>query len=69
MVSGAPAAKAGLAAGDVIVGVDGRAGQLAHRATGPHGRYKVGQRVTIAWLGVNGQRHSTSLVLIQGPNL
>jgi len=25
--------------------------------------------VTVAWLGVNGQRHSSSLMLIQGPNL
>ena len=26
----------------------------------------MGQKVTIAWLAVNGQRHSSSLTLIQG---
>ncbi len=69
VVSGAPAEKAGLAAGDVIVGVDGHTVNSPTALTGRMAVYKVGQTVTIAWLGVNGQRHSTSLVLIQGPNL
>ena len=69
VVSGAPAEKAGLAAGDVIVGVDGHTVGSPTALTGRMAVYKVGQKVTIAWLGVNGQRHSSSLMLIQGPNL
>jgi S1-C subfamily serine protease len=69
VVSGAPAEKAGLAAGDVIVGVDGHTVDSPTALTGQMAVYKVGQKVTVAWLGVNGQRYSSSLTLIQGPNL
>jgi len=31
--------------------------------------HRVGQSVTIAWLNVNGQRHSSSLTLVAGPNV
>ena len=69
MVSGAPAQKAGLAAGDVIVGVDGHTITSPVALTVQMDQRKVGQKVTIAWLAVNGKRYSSSLTLIQGPNL
>jgi S1-C subfamily serine protease len=68
-VSGAPAQKAGLAAGDVIVSVDGRAVTSPTMLTARLGLHKVGDNVSISWLGENGQRHSSSLKLIQGPNV
>jgi S1-C subfamily serine protease len=69
VVSGAPAQKAGLAAGDVIVGVDGHAITSPIMLTTQMGLHKVGDKVTIAWLAVDGQRHTSSLTLIQGPNV
>jgi S1-C subfamily serine protease len=69
VVSGAPAQKAGLAAGDVIVSVDGRAVTSPTMLTARLGLHKVGDNVSISWLGENGQRHSSSLKLIQGPNV
>jgi len=69
VVSGSPAQKAGLAAGDVIVGVDGHSITSPIMLTTQMNLHKVGQKVTVDWLAVNGQRHSSSLTLIQGPNV
>ncbi len=69
VVSGAPAQKAGLAAGDVIVSVDGHSITSPIMLTTQMNLHKVGQKVTVDWLAVNGQRHSSSLTLIQGPNV
>jgi S1-C subfamily serine protease len=69
VVSGAPAQKAGLSAGDVIVGVDGHSITSPVLLTTQMNLHKVGQKVTVDWLAVNGRRHSSSLTLIQGPNV
>ena len=69
VVSGSPAQKAGLAAGDVIVEVDGRAITSPLALTAQMGRHKVGDKVTTIWLGEDGRRHASSLKLIQGPNI
>ena len=69
VVSGAPAEKVGLAAGDVIVSVDGHAVSSPTALTAQLDRHKVGDRVTISWVGANGQHHSSSVKLIQGPNV
>ena len=69
VVSGAPAQKAGLATGDVIVSVDGHDIASPVALTVQLDRRKVGQKVTIAWVAVNGKHYSSSLTLIQGPNL
>jgi S1-C subfamily serine protease len=69
VVSGAPAQKAGLVAGDVIVAVDGHGITSPTALTTEMNLHRVGQSVTIAWLNVNGQRHSSSLTLVAGPNV
>jgi S1-C subfamily serine protease len=69
VVSGTPAEKAGLAEGDVIVSVDGRAISSPDMLTARLDLHKVGDRVTVSWLDQNGQRHSSTVKLVQGPNV
>jgi S1-C subfamily serine protease len=65
--SGSPASTAGLAAGDVIVGVDG------HHVRSPLGLQKVlgqhhpGDQVRISWITGNGGSRSATVTLIRGP--
>lgn len=65
--SGTPAEKAGVVAGDTIVGVDsttiGSASQLRDALT-PH---KPGDTVTLVWRDSSGTRHQASVTLAAGP--
>jgi len=68
VVSGGPAAKAGLAAGDVITSVDG------HPVTSQSSLRHVmvndvtpGQSVTVGYTASSGQQHSVTVVLGTGP--
>ena len=68
VVSGGPAAKAGLAAGDVITSVDG------HPVTSQSSLRHVmvndvtpGQSVTVSYTASSGQQHSVTVVLGTGP--
>jgi S1-C subfamily serine protease len=69
VVSGSPAARAGLAAGDVITSVDG------HQVTSQTALQHVmdtdvtpGQSVTVGYTTSTGQQHSVTVVLASGPS-
>lgn len=68
VASGSPAAGSGLAAGDVITGVDGRGvtSQSSLQAVMVND-VKPGQTVTIQYTDSAGQSHTTSVVLTSGP--
>jgi S1-C subfamily serine protease len=68
VVSGGPAARAGLAAGDVITSVDG------HQVRSQSALQRVmvtdvtpGQSVTVGYTTATGQQHSVTVVLASGP--
>jgi S1-C subfamily serine protease len=67
VVDGAPAAKAGLAQGDVITALGGHAvdspDALGSLLAGTH----PGDRVSLTWVGQDGQQHSTTVQLGNGP--
>jgi S1-C subfamily serine protease len=67
VASGSPAAAAGLRAGDTIVSVAGKSiggvDELQPALDGFH----PGDRVAIAWLDSNGQRHDATITLMAGP--
>jgi S1-C subfamily serine protease len=67
VVSGSPAAAAGLAAGDVIIELGGNAvtsqASLGLLLQGDHG----GQSVSLVWLDPHGGRHQATVVLAAGP--
>ena len=66
-IAGAPAAQAGLAAGDTITAVNASpvtsASQLSEVLKG----YRPGDSVTISWTDGAGATNSATVVLIQGP--
>jgi S1-C subfamily serine protease len=64
---GTPAAKAGLAAGDVIVSVNGQAVSSANALSTIMRRYHPGDKVSLTWVDTNGQRHSATITLAAGP--
>ena len=67
VMPGLPAANAGLAAGDVIVSING------HAVTSPSGIQALlgpchpGDRVSVAWQDLSGQAHTATVVLATGP--
>ena len=68
VLSGSPAAQAGLAAGDVIVSVDGQTVDSAtelERAA--RARTSRATSVTIGWTDQSGARHSSTVQLATGP--
>ena len=67
VLSGGPAAQAGLAAGDVIVSLDGQAVDSATALTGLMDRHHPGDTVTVTWLDQEGQQHTGSAKLATGP--
>lgn len=67
VVSGQPAARAGLVAGDTIVSVDGQPVSSATALTSLLGRYQPGDRVQIRWTDQSGAQHSSTVRLASGP--
>ncbi len=67
VVDGSPAAEAGLAAGDTIVGIDSTAVSTANGLSAALATHKPGDGVTVAWLDSAGSQHSASVILAQGP--
>jgi S1-C subfamily serine protease len=67
VVSGSPAAGAGLARGDVIRSVGGTTVDSATALTNQMDQYHPGDKVKLAWADLNGQSHSGTLKLTTGP--
>jgi S1-C subfamily serine protease len=64
---GTPAAKAGLAAGDVITSVNGQAVSSANGLTTIMRKYKPGSTISLGYVTANTSSHTSSLTLIAGP--
>jgi len=62
-----PAAAVGLAGGDVILAINGRAVGPPASLTGVLARYHPADHVSVTWMDTDGQRHTSSLVLSAGP--
>ena len=67
VLPGAPAERAGLAQGDVIVSVDGNRISSPEALQSALGRHHPGDGVTIGWADTVGQTHSATVVLATGP--
>ncbi|WP_344299206.1 S1C family serine protease [Paractinoplanes deccanensis] len=67
VVSGSPAASAGLARGDVITSVAGSTVGSATALTGLLDRYHPGDKVKVTWADVAGQAHTATVTLATGP--
>jgi S1-C subfamily serine protease len=63
----APARATGLTGGDVITAVNGRPVSAPATLTQVLASYRPGNKVSIAWMDVSGQRHTGSLTLVAGP--
>jgi S1-C subfamily serine protease len=66
-VTGSPAARAGLTAGDTIVSVNGRQVTSPSDLQAALEQHHPGNSVTIGWTDQAGQSHSTTMVLANGP--
>jgi S1-C subfamily serine protease len=66
-VSGSPAAKAGLTAGDVITSIGGQSVSSASDVAHALVKYHPGDSVSITWLDQAGQSHTTTVTLATGP--
>ena len=64
---GTPAARAGLAAGDEIVGLDGRTVDSPTALKSILKTHKPGDRVSIRWLDSSGGQHTATVQLASGP--
>ncbi len=64
---GTPAAKAGLAAGDVITSVNGQPVSSANGLTTVMRKYKPGSTISLGYVSISRQSHTSSLTLIPGP--
>jgi S1-C subfamily serine protease len=64
---GTPAALAGLAAGDLITGVNGQAVTTADGLTAAVQSHRVGDQVTIDWTDTAGTAHTSVVTLTAGP--
>src|SRR6266567_3324588 len=66
-VSGSPAAKAGLAAGDVITSIGGQSVSSASDVAHALVKYHPGDSISITWLDQSAQSHTTTVTLATGP--
>jgi len=66
---GDPAQAAGLAAGDVITSINGVAITSPTELTNHLNLQRVGDKVTVGWVELNGRHRSATLSLVQGPNI
>ncbi len=64
---GSPAANAGLAEGDTITAVDGKAVSTADALTSTMSGHKPGDKVTVSWTDQSGQSHKATITLVTGP--
>jgi S1-C subfamily serine protease len=64
---GTPAAKAGIAVGDVITGVNGKSVASANALTTIMRKYRPGSTISLSWVDTSRQSHTASVTLIAGP--
>ena len=67
VVSGGPAAQAGLSAGDTITSVDGAAVSSPSALSAALSQLSPGTTIQVGWTDANGQGHVTSVQLATGP--
>jgi S1-C subfamily serine protease len=67
VLSGGPAAQAGVTAGDVITAVGGRSVGSAADLSAALASHSPGQRVTLAWTDAEGTAYSATVTLVAGP--
>jgi S1-C subfamily serine protease len=66
-VAGSPADLAGLTDGDVITSLNGKAISSSDALTTAIQQYHPGDKVTLGWTDPQGQSHTTTLQLANGP--
>ncbi len=67
VLGGSPAARAGISAGDVIVGFDGHSITTITQLGKLVGQSHAGQQVSVTWVDTSGARHTATLTLEAGP--
>jgi len=67
VISGTPAAKAGIKSGSVITAVDGRAIATDEDLRGALQSHKPGEKATITWTDSSGTNHTATVTLVEGP--
>ena len=67
VVTGSPAATAGLRAGDTITSVDGTAIDQANALSDALAKHRPQDHVTVGWTDTEGTSHSASVTLTTGP--
>jgi S1-C subfamily serine protease len=67
VLSGSPAAKAGLTAGDMITSVNGQTVDSPTTLSSLLGAHKPGDHVSIGWTDQTGRQHSATVQLATGP--
>ena len=68
VVGGTPAAKVGIAAGDVVTKFDGHTITSDSQLTALLVPYHPGQTATITWVTPTGESHTASITLASGPS-
>jgi S1-C subfamily serine protease len=64
---GTPASAAGIAAGDVVTGVNGHSVSSPDSLTATLANYHPGNSVTVTWVDTSGTQHTSKLGLIAAP--
>ena len=66
-IAGLPAARSGLAAGDVITSVNGHAVDSPSDLQALLEPHHPGDKISISWTDSTGQSHTTTVTLANGP--
>ena len=64
---GTPAASVGVTAGDIITAVNGQSVSSSNALTAIMSKFHPGTAVSLTWVDTNGQKHTASITLIEGP--
>jgi S1-C subfamily serine protease len=67
VIGGAPASRGGLAAGDVITGINGLPVTTPASLGTLLQRYHPGDVVSVSWTAIHGATHTTQITLGSGP--
>ena len=67
VLDGGPAAKAGLATGDLITRIGSHRLSSAAEVSSVLAKYGVGQKVKITWTGADGDSHTRTITLAASP--